>query len=57
MSTPPAEPIRITVERPPQPKYEPYRCIALADPADPKTHCLAAARLYPCGWRCETHRP
>lgn len=21
------------------------------------TACGAPARLYPCGWRCETHRP
>ena len=45
------------MEPPPQPRYIPHHCHALADPGDTFTHCMKAARLYLCGWRCETHRP
>jgi hypothetical protein len=45
------------MERPPQPRYVPGRCYALRHPDDTKTHCMAPARLYPVGSRCDDHRP
>lgn len=52
------QPVRITVERPPPPKYIPGKCYALKSPDDRKTHCLKEpARLYPCGWRCDDCSP
>jgi hypothetical protein len=45
------------MERPPQPRYVPGRCYALKHPDDTSTHCMAPARLYPVGSRCDAHRP
>jgi len=38
----------ILPERPAIPKSQPGRCVYL---------CEEPARLYPCGWRCDAHRP
>lgn len=42
---------------PPRPVIRRHECGALADRDVPTVHCGAQARLYPCGWRCDEHRP
>lgn len=51
------QPVQLTVPRPPQPYYDPKLCAALKDRNDPKVRCGAAARMYPCGPRCDPHAP
>lgn len=58
--TPVATPMTLT-EMPPVPPSRPvirqHVCGALADRDVPTVHCGDEARLYPCGWRCDLHRP
>lgn len=45
---------------PERPALGPVRrgcCGAVANPADPSGLCGQRAVLYPCGWRCDVHRP
>lgn len=49
--------IRITVPRPLPPRYQPGICGAPASPSTLNVRCEEPARPYPCGWRCERHRP
>lgn len=53
----PVAPRRITATPPPRPIYKPGICHALASRDDTRTRCEEPARPYPCGWRCERHRP
>lgn len=49
--------LRLTVPRPPTPRYPPGICGAPASPSTVNIRCEEPARPYPCGWRCEQHKP
>lgn len=49
--------IEASPKAPARPPASRGTCAALADRADAGRLCGATARLYACGWRCDTHRP
>ena len=45
------------IAAPSRPAARSGQCGALADRRDPSRLCGRQARFYPCGWRCDEHRP